>query len=181
MPASVRGYIRSWLVWKKVIDTEFDLREEAIPLFERKRGVCSSKSRYEVIFERLNASLCRVSTMLSGRAVLSRNDFSSEELFHCCGQHPIVLTLQSEAFKRSNITSYRLLLLQTPRFRSNNGIASSRRSNSVSITFFHTSQLLIYPRTEAVFSSETEVNSTILVINIRMIKVFGNLFNEEPN
>jgi hypothetical protein len=96
----------------------------------------------------LNVWMLR-SAMLA-RCCLQQWKRSSElknSIFNTARPDNVVLTLQNEAFRRSKITSYRHWLLQTPRSRSNYGISSSHRSNSV--TFFHTSQILIYQRTQA--------------------------------
>ena len=70
-----------WGVWAKVVESEFDVREELIPEVEGKLRVNTRQGSNHMIFESTHGAFSKISTMVGGGGALDGYVVRGEERF----------------------------------------------------------------------------------------------------
>ena len=91
-----------WGVWAKMVESEFDVREELIPEVEGKLRMNTRQGSNHMIFESAYGAFSKISTMVGGWGVLNGDVVSGEERFDMVrlfiitgeGRHGVVTGLE---------------------------------------------------------------------------------------
>ena len=70
-----------WGVWAKMVESEFDVREELIPKVEGKLRVDTRQGSNHMIFESAHGAFSKISTMVGGWGAWDGDVVSGEERF----------------------------------------------------------------------------------------------------
>ena len=70
-----------WGVWAKMVESEFDVREELIPKVEGKLRVDTRQGSNHMVFKSACGAFSKVSTMVGGWGALDSDVISGEERF----------------------------------------------------------------------------------------------------